>query len=326
MKKTSRTLLLKFIKPATLFGYLLFFTLCNVNANNYTLYGKKDTVKAWQLKHNPILSPILSATIPGLGQIYNRKIWKAPIIYGGFYGLFYAYKYNNTGYKNFYYAYVSYPKQNTSYTGTPYREQLAITANYYKKYRSLSLIGIIGWYTLNIIDASIDAYTIKTNIFTKGKVHNPQRAAVLSAALPGLGQLYNNKWYKVPFIYGGYAGLYYSWQFNNNKFELFSNVYNSISQDKNAPSDSTYLIEGGSYVKDNIYKAQEYYRRYRDLSLIGVGMLYLLNIIDATVDAYMFNYDISDDLSLKIQPDFIDVNSIYYSNQYPVGLKLTFKF
>ncbi len=324
MKKTFRTLLLKLIKPATLFGFLFFFILCNVDANNYTLFSKKDTIKAWQIRHNPILSPVLSATVPGLGQIYNRKIWKVPIIYGGFYGLFYAYNYNNTGYKNFYYAFVSYPKQNTSYTGTPYREQLASTANYYKKYRSLSLIGIIGWYTLNIIDASIDAYTLKANIFAKGKIHSPQRAAVLSAALPGLGQLYNGKWYKVPFIYGGYAGLYFGWQFNNKNFSLYNDIYKNIPRD--APTDSLYTVEGYELTKDNVYKAQEYYRRYRDLSLIGVGMLYLLNVIDATVDAYMFNYDISDDLSLEIQPDFIDVNSIYYSNQNPVGLKLTFKF
>jgi hypothetical protein len=162
------------------------------------------------------------------------------------------------------------------------------------------------------------------DLFAEGKRHSPQRAAILSAAIPGLGQLYNRKWYKLPFIYGGFAALFYSWNFNNNYYTTFNDVYRNIPT--GARPDSIYYIDGGYYVQENVYKAQEYYLRYRDLSLIGVGLLYMLNIIDATVDAYMYDYDISDDLSLKIEPDFIDVNSIYYGTQYTPGLKLTFIF
>ena len=56
---------------------------------------KNDTIKEWKIKLNPRLSPAFSAVVPGLGQIYNRKIWKVPIIYGGFYGLYYSWNYNN---------------------------------------------------------------------------------------------------------------------------------------------------------------------------------------------------------------------------------------
>lgn len=318
---------LKYFLIVTLFV----FTGFNKANAQEELITKKDSIKEWQLKLNPKLSPLLSAAVPGLGQIYNRKIWKVPIIYGGFYGLLYSWNYNQERYRKFYYASVAFPDKLEN-RGYPFndriytREQLTKSATFYKRYRNLSMIGLIGWYALNIIDAGIDANAIKLDMFAEEKTHSPQRAAVLSAAIPGLGQIYNRKlaWLKVPVIYGGFVGFYIAWKYNDSYYTLFNDVYKNIPA--NAPIDSIYSIEGYYYVKENVYKAQEYYRRWKDLSLIFIGLIYVLNIIDATVSGYMLHYDISNDLSFNIQPDFIDLNSRFYGHQPPIGLKLTFKF
>jgi len=303
-----------------------------IKAQN-NLLQKNDTIQSWKLKHSIKKAATYSTFVPGLGQLYNRKPWKVPIVYGGFYTLFYAWNYNNTRYKKFHYASVSFPSTLTErafpFNGRYYTiAQLNKSASFYKKYRTLSLIGLLEWYTLNILDASIDAYSVQYSMLSDQKYHSPQRAALLSAAIPGLGQFYNKRfaWIKVPAIYGGFTGLYIAWKYNNDYFTLFNDVYNNIPA--NAPVDSNYFVGNISrpFLKDNIYKQQEYFRHWKDLNIIFMGLLYMLNIIDATVSAYMYSYDISNDLSIRIQPQMIDLNSQYYGSAFPVGVKMTFNF
>jgi len=299
----------------------------NSVAQNLSM-ANEDSIKAWKQKHNPTKAAIYSAIIPGAGQIYNRKIWKVPIVYGGFYGLFHSWIYNQTKYKEYYYTSVSVPFNNNwnyLYNGVYWtKENLENAATFYKRWRNLSLIGIFAWYTINIVDARVDAFNVHLDLFAEGKVHSPQRAAVLSAAIPGMGQIYNRKYWKTPAIYLLAGGLYFGWRSNNEYFTQFNNVYKNIP--RNSPTDSIYLIDGGYYLKENIYKAQEYYRRWKDLNLIGFGLLYLLNIIDATVDGYMINYDVSNDLSFHLHPEVMDMNSMHYGKSLPLGLRMSIKF
>lgn len=136
-----------------------------------------------------------------------------------------------------------------------------------------------------------------TTIVQKKK-HSPFKATIMSAALPGLGQIYNGKWWKVPIIYGGFGGLIYSSVFNDLKCRTYKEAYLVRIDDDPATTDEF----EGRYSDANLRELVDFYQRNRDLSLIFTGVLYALNIIDATVDAHLKDFDVSDDLSLKVRP------------------------
>lgn len=150
---------------------------------------------------------------------------------------------------------------------------------------------------------------------------SPVKATMMAAALPGLGQVYNRKYWKIPLVYAGFGALGYSIIRNSQNFDGYLEAYQDISDDipetksyeKYTPSfDSgeidpalgaeNYNPQTHSWVKDQMLNAISYYRRYRDLSYIGVGFWYILSILDANVDALMADYDISPELSLSLNP------------------------
>ena len=130
------------------------------------------------------------------------------------------------------------------------------------------------------------------------KKHSPLKATLMSTALPGLGQVYNGKWWKVPIIYGGFGGLIYSSVWNDAKCRTYRNAYLIRVDDDPATTDEF----EGRYSDANLRELVDFYQRNRDLSLIFTGVLYALNIIDASVDAHLKDFDVSDDLSLKVRP------------------------
>jgi hypothetical protein len=145
-------------------------------------------------------------------------------------------------------------------------------------------------------------------------VHPPSRAALFSALLPGLGQAYNQRYWKIPLIYGGFAAFGYFIQSNNFRYKLYLDAYNTkyavsqIEQDDPEYEEKKAALEGNLYgaFKDvPIDRLQYYkntYRRDRDFFIIMTILFYGINIIDAAVDAHFFTYDVSDNLSLKLQP------------------------
>ncbi len=147
----------------------------------------------------------------------------------------------------------------------------------------------------------------------QAKYHSPRKAALLSTALPGLGQIYNQKYWKVPVIYAAFAGLAYSINFNQTKYIKYRNAYITSL-------DNTYT---GPYSQDQLAILYKYYHRYRDLSVIGVCLLYVLNIADASVDAHLFSFDVDNNLSFNIHPTWITTADI---NHYTTGLSLSIKF
>lgn len=151
------------------------------------------------------------------------------------------------------------------------------------------------------------------------KYHSPKKAAILSAALPGAGQIYNKKYWKVPVIYAGAAGLVYSFQFNHSRYIKYRNAY-KYRIDDDASTVDDYI---GVYSDENLNNLQKYYHRYRDLTVIGFAVVYALNIIDASVDAHLFTFDVSDDLSMNVQPAFINTAG---TNKYTAGIGLSVHF
>lgn len=155
----------------------------------------------------------------------------------------------------------------------------------------------------------------------KVKLHSPKKAAWMSAALPGLGQIYNRKYWKVPVIYVGlgvigYLGYNYYTKFNKyKKTYLFRSALDTTARD--------YFPEILS--KDILFENWNYYRRNFELTCIFGSLFYILNIIDASVDGHLYKFDISDDLSLKIEPD-INTLTYYGGKNMAGGIKLSLKF
>lgn len=152
--------------------------------------------------------------------------------------------------------------------------------------------------------------------------HSPTRAAILSAVLPGAGQIYNRKAWKVPLLYAGFGTLGYFIVKFNNLYREYQNAYIQYYKFNNSEILKTlprFRINSDIKAQFDWYKNT--YRRWRDMDIMLFGAVYILNIIDATVDAYLFNYDISDDLSLRLEPTLINT----YANKGTPGLKLCLK-
>ena len=157
-----------------------------------------------------------------------------------------------------------------------------------------------------------DTGAVETSLeedYIKEKKHSPKLAADLSAALPGLGQIYNRKYWKVPIIYAGAGALLYSIRFNSTEYDLYKEAYTlRIDGDSTTIDIFDIQIESSDpkYTDESLLNLKDYYRRNRDISYIFTGVLYMLNIVDAAVDGHFFNYEITDDLSLEIHPAIIN--------------------
>ena len=177
------------------------------------------------------------------------------------------------------------------------------------------------------VEAPVEAYDFSQ------KVHSPHKASFYAAILPGLGQIYNKKYWKVPLIYGGIAGVAYGIHFNSKYYKDYRRAYRDfIVRDPNNTSYLQFVPPGisiddihgkhSAWFQNALKNKKNYYKRYRELSYIGLGLIYVAQIIDATVDAHFFNFDISDDLSLNIQPALIAPQA----DQSAVGLQFNFNF
>ncbi|UNY98807.1 DUF5683 domain-containing protein [Zhouia spongiae] len=155
---------------------------------------------------------------------------------------------------------------------------------------------------------------------------SPSKAAFYSAILPGLGQAYNKRYWKIPLVYGAIGTGLYFYIDNSNQYDRYREAYKSRlagfntdefwGTDENGNPNSSPDLS-----VDALRDAQEFYQKNKDLSLLITVGLYALNIIDANVDAHLKQYNMSDDLTLK---PYIDINQVNFQRNY--GLTLTFKF
>jgi len=149
----------------------------------------------------------------------------------------------------------------------------------------------------------------------------PHRATMLAAALPGMGQVYNRKYWKIPVVYAGFAGLGYGVWFNSSNHIRFTRAYQDFT-DLIPETDSyismlsgwdpvsydpvlhpeTHNASEAQYIRERLLSGIDYYKKYRDLSYIGIAAWYLLSILDANVDASLSDYDIGDGINLSLQP------------------------
>lgn len=149
--------------------------------------------------------------------------------------------------------------------------------------------------------------------------NRPNTAALYSAALPGLGQAYNKKYWKIPIIYGGGLIMGYFVNYNHKLYKQYKDgLYALIDGD-----DRTMPVPYNPLIDETRYrKAVDYYRKYRDLTMIGTALVYVLFIVDAHVDAHLELFTVDDDISLNLEPGFNQ--TAMQTNVIGLSLKLRF--
>lgn len=157
--------------------------------------------------------------------------------------------------------------------------------------------------------------------------HSPRKATIYSAVLPGMGQIYNKKYWKVPLIYIGFGAFGYFIDWNNDQYVLYRQAYADIvDDDPNTNSFEDLNFEGRwdgqtQQFTTALQRAKDNARRNRDLVIISTAAFYALNIIDASVDAHLFNFDISDDLTMRWIP-----GPVYCMDQSLMGIHCRIRF
>jgi hypothetical protein len=278
--------------------------------------------------------------MPGYGQIFNKQYWKAPIVWTGMVGLLYRAYQSNLNMKNI-------SAEQNSLTSAGFSRDLAWD-EYYQQFRmsrNIYLVGAGAVYLWSLLDGT------KYYPFDKGE-HLPGRATIYSTLLPGLGQMYNRKYWKLPIVYGGFLTFAYLIQSRNFRYKLYGREYNILYEmnliNKELPTlgaetpeyaaaeDRLAFLESQKEPRfammelEQLKSYRDKYRRDRDSYIIYTVLFYFINIIDATVDAHFMSYDVGNDLTFSISPmifmDTPDARRVANSSGVTAGLSLNFKF
>ncbi|MFZ4399820.1 MAG: DUF5683 domain-containing protein [Bacteroidales bacterium] len=166
------------------------------------------------------------------------------------------------------------------------------------------------------------------NIYSQNKtdsltvqLHSPRKASLYSMVLPGMGQVYNHQFWKVPVLYAGIATLAYFFVFNTERYHNYRTEYLARVNNDSTNFNSSYAL----YSDNTILLLKDYYQRNLEFTYIVAGLVYIFNIIDASVYAHLFTFDVGSDLSLRIDP-LLNNNSLRLGSPPTAGLKLTFRF
>ncbi len=232
-----------------------------------------------------------SLLVPSYSQAYNRDYWKIPVVWGGIAGCVFG-------------GYAS----NIKWMDTG--------ESHYRTQRNLLYAGAALVYWASLMDGVVSYKTNKEVI--------PARATIYSAMLPGLGQVYNGHYWKIPIIYGGLVFTSYLYSYNSSQYQRFRDAYNALTDNNPNTTDEF----NGRMSSSQLKSYRDNFRRQRDYAVVYTGLVYLLNIIDANVFAHLSDFDVSDDLTMKISPTLLYEN-IYASRplQAPaVGMRLNITF
>lgn len=264
----------------------------------------------------------LSLPLPGFGQIYNKQYWKLGVLYpvvGASIGMF---VHENKQFKPIKAQYNQYLIDH-GYMRTPELDEIQTNLIKHNTRQQIYAGIAIASYLYFIGDAAIN--------YTTNEVSRIKKATTLSTIFPGAGQIFNKSYWRVPIVWGGLASTIYTIDWNNRGYQRFKTAYSLvIDYEKLSPDERLEKYPNGApdefrgaYSSTFLKNLKDSYRRNRDLCIILTAGVYLLNILDAHVDAHLQDYDISDDLSMNIEPYF-DYTTV---NTQPVyGLSMSLKF
>lgn len=259
----------------------------------------------------------LSLPLPGFGQIYNKQYWKLGILYplvGASVGMF---VYENKQYKPLKAEYDQYLVDN-GYFRTPELDAIQTEMIRHNTRQQIYAGIAIATYLYFIGDAAVN--------YSTNEVSQVKKATTLSTICPGAGQIYNKSYWRVPIIIGGLASTIYTIDWNNRGYKRFKTAYAlRVDYDKNPekyPGGAADEFRG-AYSATFLKNLKDSYRRNRDLCILLTAGVYMLQIIDAHVDAHLQDYDISDDLTMNLEPyfDYLPVGSTPL-----VGVNMSLKF
>ena len=259
----------------------------------------------------------LSLPLPGFGQIYNKQYWKLGVLYpvvGASVGMF---AYEHKQYKPLKAEYDQYLIDH-GYFRTPELDAIQTKLIKHNTRRQIYAGLAIATYLYFIGDAAIN--------YSTNEVSQVKKATTLSTIMPGAGQIYNKSYWRVPIVLGGLASTIYTIDWNNRGYQRFKTAYAiRADYDKDPskyPSGSPDEFRG-AYSSTFLKNLKDSYRRNRDLCILLTAGVYILQIIDAHVDAHLQDYDISDDLSMSVEP-YVDRSAV---GSRPVfGANLNVKF
>lgn len=181
-----------------------------------------------------------------------------------------------------------------------------------------------------LLSAALSAYTQENSVVVERdsplrKKVEPHKASIYSAVIPGLGQAYNGKYWKIPIIYGGLAGLGAMVIFYDDNYSRYRTALQYRTDGIAETVDE--FVNDPRYTPEVLTSFKDFYRRNRDRSVIFMFLLYGLNVIDATVDAHFMDFDIGEDLSLRVEPTLkTPIQRNYLQNPTVYGVKLNFRF
>lgn len=251
-----------------------------------------------------------SLALPGFGQIHNKDYWKIPVSYAGIGGFAYLGSFYNKRYKSNLIRYEKYlddPNVDLNLI-LPYKQN----AIDYKAKRNVAYTAMGAFLWATTMDAVLNY---------PGEIHSAAKATIYSTMLPGLGQIYNKKYWKVPVVYALLGGSFYAMQSMNYEYSRYLEAAKILKANPNAD-----VNVGGLTDYERIINRKDYYRRNRDISMLVFGLSYVLQVLDANVDANMIDYDISDDLSFNIKPSIVSFDQPLFAAYKPIGLGLQITF
>lgn len=259
----------------------------------------------------------LSLPLPGFGQIYNKQYWKLGVLYPVVGGAVTMFVRENRAYKPLKAEYDQYLIDH-GYMRTEELDALQTKMIRHNTRRQIYAGLAIATYIYFIGDA---AYNYSTN-----DVSDIKKATTLSTICPGAGQIYNKSYWRVPIVIGGLASTIYTIDWNNRGYQRFKTAYAlRVDYDNNPskyPQGSPDEFRG-AYSATFLKNLKNSYRRNRDLCILLTAGVYILNIIDAHVDAHLKDFDISDDLAMDIEPYF---GTTSVATKPTFGVNLSMKF
>ncbi len=173
-----------------------------------------------------------------------------------------------------------------------------------------------------VVDSTSETIVKEKKVKSEG--HSPRKALIYSAVLPGLGQAYNRKYWKIPIIYGLGGFTLYQVRQSHVDYVLFKDAYQR-TQDSIPLDDLLPELEARRKTQENLFKNfRDQARTNRDMFIVYTGVVYMLNLVDAVVDAHLKEFDLTDDLTLEVQPTILRTQNRFRRGQ--AGLLLTLHF
>ena len=262
---------------------------------------------------------MLSAVMPGFGQIYNKQYWKLPVLYTTLGTSIGMWVHQSNLYKPLKTQFDAITDQSLIRT-----EELNALQRDMIKHNTLKqtfMLTSIASYIYLIGDAAVN--------YATNNVSQVNRATTLATICPGAGQIYNKSYWRVPIVIGGFATTIYCIDWNNRGYQRFKKAYRLRYDAEQNPSlypNGSPDEFGGRYASSFLKNLRNSYRRNRDLCIILTAGIYLLQIMDAHVDAHLRDYDISDDLSVDINPTIDYAYHPGAGNIATMGMNFSFKF